>query len=129
MIFFKADRIFEVIGEAESGCSLVLSCLPELIIFVLDKEEPKEKADEMEQIKKKYRQVKIMMVKPSATVKYYLEAIKWGADGYLPLLLDRKLWDGYLSALLDKEQAFSDSVSEKMLDVFNQFQCRLGAKH
>lgn len=126
--FFDNDGFFEVVEEAETVGNLTRPCLPDLIIFLLNKEEPEEKVEEVEKIKRKYPQAKIMMVKPLATVRYYLEAIKWGADGYLPLILDRKLWDGYLLALLDKEQAFTDGVSERMLDVFNHFQCRLGIK-
>lgn len=111
----EQDEELEVIGEVSNGEEL-LSCIKKLVpdLLILDISMPKITGIEaVTQVKKKYPQVKVLMLTMHKNKQYFYHSMSGGADGYLMkddsdeelLLAIRKIRDGktYISPILSDD--------------------------
>lgn len=115
-ILESEDR-YEVIGVVEGGLQaieFVEQRLPDLIL--MDIEMPEMNGFEAtKHIKERYPFVKIVLVTVSDDMLNLLEALKYGAQGYLFKNLNQSTWLKYLDCLLNEEASLSRELAYEIL--------------
>ncbi|WIV21505.1 response regulator transcription factor [Paenibacillus polygoni] len=113
----ESEQRYEVIGVVESGLQaieFVEQRLPDLIL--MDIEMPEMNGFEAtKHIKERYPFVKIVLVTVSDDMLNLLEALKYGAQGYLFKNLNQSTWLKYLDCLLNEEASLSRELAYEIL--------------
>ncbi len=113
----ESEERYEVIGVVEGGLQaieFVERRLPDLIL--MDIEMPEMNGFEAtKHIKERYPFVKIVLVTASDDMLNLLEALKYGAQGYLFKNLNQSTWLKYLDCLLNEEAPLSRELAYEIL--------------
>ncbi len=118
--FLKENQHFQLTEELNGNC-------PQIYLIVASDGFQEDCGKMIKQLRKKCPLAKLVIVS-SASINSLLEAMRCGADGYLPNILDKQLWQQYLQELVCGEQRFSAKVGEQMLEMFENVQRYLVAK-
>jgi DNA-binding NarL/FixJ family response regulator len=115
------NKNFQVVGEAINGdesLEKTVSLHPDLIL--MDIRMPGQSGlDATKLIKNQFPHVKIVILSVSDDALDFFEAIKNGAQGYLPKNMDTKYWIEYLMNITKGESPVPRSIASKILEEFS----------